>query len=225
MGTRVRSRIGMLTAVVTLMAGGPAAGVAQTARSGGGGASAEMMLQLQQLTSERATLQSQNDSLKKQLDDMHKERDALKSAQGTVDQRARAAALALTQSGSQRESLQKELDDTKAKMQELVDKFRGTIQSLRDAETDRATVKQTLGTRDQQLKLCLDHNQQLYKLNDEILKRLDGRTVWTRLEAKEPFTQLKRVQLENLADDYRARATDQVLTEKSLESISGGPPH
>ncbi|HEY4340733.1 MAG TPA: hypothetical protein VGM97_12385 [Steroidobacteraceae bacterium] len=224
MATKARSKIGLLAAVVTLIAGVSGAAHAQTARSGGG-ASAEMMLQLQQLTSERTALQSQNDGLKKQLDDMRKERDALKGAQGSIDQRARASALALTQSSAQRDALQKELDDTKTKMQELVDKFRGTIQSLHDTESDRTTVKQTLATREQQLKVCVDHNQQLYKLNDEVLKHLDGQTAWTRLEAKEPFTRLKRVQLENLADDFRARATDQVVTEKSLESTSGAPPH
>ena len=225
MRTKDRTRIGPLMAAVTLITGVPGGAYAQTARSGGGGASAEMVLQLQQLTTERSSLQTQNESLKKRLDDLHKERDALKGAQAGIDQHARASALALTQSSSQRDSLQKELDETKARMQELVDKFRDTIKSLRDTETDRATVKQTLGTRDQQLKVCLDHNQQLYKLNDEILKRLDGQTAWTRLEAKEPFTQLKRVQLENLADDYRARASDQVITEKSLETTTGGPPH
>src|SRR5277367_2331621 len=146
MKTRDRSRIGPLMAVVTLITGVPADAYAQTARSGGGSASAEMVLQLQQLTTERSALQTQNESLKKQLDDLRKERDALKGAQAGSDQHARASALALTQSSSQRDALQKELDETKARMQELVDKFRDTIKSLRDTETDRATVKQTLGT-------------------------------------------------------------------------------
>ena len=97
-------------------------------------------------------------------------------------------------------------------MQELIAKFRETAQTLRDVEADRTTVKQTLATRDQDIKVCLDHNSALYGLNQEILTRLDNQSLWSRAAAAEPFTKIKRVQLENLVDDYKARADDHRLT-------------
>jgi len=51
----------------------------------------------------------------------------------------------------------------------------------------------------------------LYKLNTEVLDRLEHQGLWSHLARSEPFTQLKRTQLENLVDDYKQRATDQLV--------------
>jgi hypothetical protein len=94
-------------------------------------------------------------------------------------------------------------------MQQLVAKFRETAQSLRDVESDRTTTKQTLATRDQQLKVCVDRNLALFKLNGEVLTRLENQGVWGRMARAEPFTKIKRVEMENLVDEYKSRAEDQ----------------
>jgi chromosome segregation ATPase len=181
---------------------------AQTARTGGN-ANAQLMEQMQQLASERTTLQAENERLKSQLADVTKDRDALKSGQQAVDRRARDAAAALAHSNAQRDSSDQELTQTRAKMQDLIGKFRETIQKMRDIETENTTTKQTLATREHELSVCVDRNVALYRLNDEILTHMDKQGMWSRLAAAEPFTRIKRIQNENLVDDYRARAQDQ----------------
>jgi chromosome segregation ATPase len=182
---------------------------AQTARSGGG-ANAQLTQQMQQLASERTSLQAENARLKKELDDLRKERDTLKKAQTGLDERAKAAvSAALARGTSQREAQEQELKQTKDKMQELVGKFRETVQALREAETVRAGTKQTLATRDQELRVCVERNLALYKLNGEVLSQLEHPV--SRLARAEPFTRIKRVQLENLVDDYKGRAADQLV--------------
>jgi hypothetical protein len=192
---------------------------AQSARSGGG-ASAQLMQQMQQLASERTSLQAENAKLKKELEDMRKDRDALKNAQQTVDKRAKSSDIALKESLAQRASTDRELEQTKAKMQQLIDKFHETLQTLRDVETERTTTKQTLATRDQDLKVCVDRNLALYKLDDEVLTRLEHQSMWTRVAASEPFTKIKRYQLENLVDDYKDRADAQRLDPDKAVGIS-----
>lgn len=182
---------------------------AQTARSGGN-ASAQLVQQMQQLASERTALQAENEKLKSELAEVKKDRDALKAGQQAVATRARDVAAALAHSNTQRETTDQELTQTKAKMQELIGKFRETIQKLRETETESVTAKQSLATRDHELSVCVDRNVALYHLNDEVLTRLEkGQGVFTRVAQVEPFTKIKRVQLENLVDDYRARAKDQ----------------
>jgi chromosome segregation ATPase len=178
---------------------------AQTARSGGG-ASAQLMQQMQQLASERTSLQAENTKLKKELEDMRKDRDALKAAQQALDKKAKLSEASLKQSAVQRESSDREVAATKEKMQQLVGKFRETLQTLRDVETDNTTTKQTLATREQALKVCVDRNLSLYKINQEALTALEHQNFWTRVAQTEPFTKIKRNQLENLVDDYKARA-------------------
>src|SRR6185437_8493556 len=101
-----------------------------------------------------------------------------------------------------------ELKQTREKTEQLIAKFRETLQTLREVETDRSTTKQTLAMRDKDLKACADRNVALYKLNDEVLTHMEHESAWSHLARAEPFTQIKRVQLQNLVDDYKARAKD-----------------
>jgi chromosome segregation ATPase len=181
---------------------------AQTARSGGG-ASAQLLQQMQQLASERTGLQAEIATLKKDLEQVRAERDKLKAAQQAVERRAQASQAALAQSGEQREAAARELQQTKDRTQELIGKFRETIQTLRQTETESAETKRNLSAREQELKVCVDHNEELLKMNGEILTRLESRSWWSRAASAEPFTRIGRVRLENLADEYRQRADDQ----------------
>lgn len=196
---------------------------AQTARSGGG-ASAQLLLQLQQLASERTSLQADNTRLKKELDEVRKERDQLKKGQKGIEEHAKVDAAALAHSVEQRQAAEQEVKRANEKLQELIAKFKETIASLQSIEAERANVKQTLAARDQELKICLDRNHALYQLDDEVLTRWEKESLWSKLAQAEPFTKIKRVQLENLADDYRARAEDQRATPESLKAATRAAP-
>jgi chromosome segregation ATPase len=181
---------------------------AQTARSGGG-ANVQLLQQLQQLASDRTAMEAENARLKKELEAVKKERDTLKDGQQIVERRAKDASAALAQSSAQRQTTEQELTQLKAKTQELIAKFRETVQSLREAETQNTANKQAVATRDHELQTCIDRNLALYQLNTEVLTRLEKQGVFTRIAEAEPFTRIKRIQLENLIDDYKARAQDQ----------------
>jgi len=183
--------------------------VAQTARSGGGGGNAQLIQQLQQLGTERTQLQAENERMKKELDELRKERDALKSGQKALTAREQAATAVVARGAQERESAANELAQQKTRMQELIGKFRETAQTLKEVETDRAAKTQQLATRDTELKTCVDRNLALYQLNGEVLNRLEHQGLWSHLARSEPFTQIKRTQLENLVDGYRQKAEDQ----------------
>jgi hypothetical protein len=185
---------------------------AQTARSGGGGGAqnAQLMQQLQQLASERTAMQAEQARMKKELEDLRKERDSLKAGQAAATQRVRAESEAVvTRTARERESAEKELVQVKQRTQELVEKFREMAQTLREVETDRATAKQAVTQNLQELNACVANNKALYALNDEVLTRFDQQGFWSRASEAEPFTRLKRVQLDNLIDGYKTRADDQ----------------
>jgi chromosome segregation ATPase len=199
-------------AATLLLMAGPA--FAQVARSGGG-ANSQLQMQVQQLAAEKTRMEADNAKLKKDLEDAHKELDALKSAQKTIDQRAKESTVALAESKTQRASAEEQQKQLKDKMEQLIAKFRETAQSLREVEGERTAVKQSLAARDAQLKVCADRNLSLYQLNNEVLTRLENQGFWSRAAAAEPFTQLKRIQNENLVDGYKVRADDQRVTDKA----------
>jgi predicted RNase H-like nuclease (RuvC/YqgF family) len=184
---------------------------AQTARAGAN-ANAQLLQQLQQLGAERTQLQAERDQQKHELESLRSERDSLKKAQTASHQQEQSSGAALKESAARRAQLEQELQQTKDKMQELIGKFRETIQTLKATETERAAAKQALASRDQELNRCVDSNLALYKLNGEVLGHLEHTSMWSHVARAEPFTQIKRVQLENLVDDYKARADLQRVT-------------
>jgi chromosome segregation ATPase len=180
---------------------------AQTTRQGSGN-NAQLTQQMQQLATERTRLQGENARMKRELDETRKERDALKDDKESSEKRLRnTEATALRASGDRRQ-LESELAQSRERLNELVTKFRETVATLREIESDRAVIQQRLEARTQDLGGCVDRNAQLYTMNAEILDRLENQGFWSSVARAEPFTRIKRNQLENLADDYRARAQE-----------------
>lgn len=185
----------------------PMAASAQTARSGGG-ANPQQLMQLQQLANEKTTLQAENAKLKGELEKASKERDSLKATQDAAAHRSRGAEAELAKTAADKARLEGELAQERSRVQELVNRLRDTATTLKDVEVRAATSSQALVVRDQELKTCVDRNQKLFALNDEVLKRFEDQGFWSAIAKREPFTRLKRTQLENLADGYRDSAKD-----------------
>jgi len=188
----------------------PSAGSAQVQRSGGG-ASAQIMQQYQQISAERNQLQTENEKLKKDLDDLKKQLDAANKQLGAAKEnvsRGVAAATALVAARAQAESAEKSLSDFKTRTQELVARFRETALNLRDVETDRTKLQQDLATKSAAFDRCVEKNYSMFTLTGEILDRYEHQGAFSYIEKAEPFTRLKRTQIENLVDEYRERAEE-----------------
>ena len=203
---RTLSGVGTAAVLLTLLL--PSASVhAQAARSGGG-ANALLLQQMQQLASERTSLQAENKKMRQGLDELREERNALKKSQQTVAQRTRAAAVALDQADNQHAEATRQLAQTQAEMQDLISKFRQTIQQLKEVEAQSTSARQAVAVSERELNICVDRDMALYKLDLEVLSHSERSSGWARVARMEPFTQIGRARLENRVDDYRGRAND-----------------
>jgi chromosome segregation ATPase len=158
-------------------------------------------------------MQAEQARLKRELEELRKERDSLKDGQAAAGQRARASSdAAVARSTRERDALEAELNKTRGSMQELITKFRDMGQTLRDVETERTSLKQAYAARNKELETCAAGNDELYKLNDEVLTYFGDQGFWKRAGNLEPFTRLRRVQLDNIIEQYRYRAEDQKIS-------------
>ncbi len=210
--------------IAVCLAGLSGRALPQVQRSGGGAnaASAQLAQQYQQAESERAALKADNDKLKKQLDDVKKQLDAaqgqLKKVQAGTS--ASASQLAAAQAASQRDSQQ--LEQSKTKMQDLLGRFRETAVTLRGVESDRTQAKQDLAKSQSELDRCAERNYQLYQLADELLDRYEHQSALSYMEKAEPFTRIKRTQIENAVDEYRQRAQELQIQRAQREAGAKG---
>jgi hypothetical protein len=194
---------------------------AQTQRSGGG-ASPQLMQQYQQVSSERAQLQADNEKMKKQLDDMKKQLATTQQQLDALKAGASRGQAALAAAHTTNENTEKSLDDTKAKMQELIGKFRETLVTLRNVETERTQLQQQLTQSRAAYDRCAVANDGLYQINNEVLNRYSHQGTFSCLSRDEPFTRLTRTRIENLSLEYRQRA-DQLRIEKSPAGAAASP--
>jgi len=192
----------------------PAAAFAQTSRGGGGGASPQIMQQYQQLSAERTALVTENARLKQdaeeakaQLGALRKERDALKARGG-------GAGRDIEKANADKAAAELALADARRRLEALLAKYKETIGVLETVEGDKARLDREAVTANQALDQCAVHNVALYDVAIEVLGRWEHDGLWSRLGRAEPFTRLKRTELENLVDGYRARADESKLRGK-----------
>ena len=203
----MRTQSGVIAATILISVLAVEQAPAQVERSGGG-ESQKIMQQYQQLAAERTSLQAQAAQMKKDLDTAHadlaamkKERDALKGGAGS-------AAAALAQANTAKQSAERDLEQSRQKMTELVGRFRELAQNLKAVEEGRNQAQKALAERNAAYDACADHNLQLYEISRDVLDRYEHVGLYTKVSAAEPFTRITRTRIENLVDDYRARAEE-----------------
>jgi len=189
-----------------------------------GGANAQLAMQYQQLQAEKMQLQSDNaklkadlDSVKKQLDAQSQQLKTLKAGAGGTQ-----AALAAAQATGQR--TEQNLTQTSAKLQELIQRYRDLTTTLRQVEAERTDLQQQLSRGTSALDQCAQRNEQLYQVNAEILNRYEHEGAFSRLAAAEPFTRIKRTQIENIVLEDRQRAEALRIQKASLAPLAAPPP-
>jgi DNA repair exonuclease SbcCD ATPase subunit len=213
------SRLSLCAAICGALAAFPA--LAQVQRSGGGGgaANAQLMMQYQQADAERTQLKSDNAKLKKDLDDLKKQLDAAgkQAAASKAGVSRDSAQLAAAQAANDRSA--KDLLDSKAKMQELVGKFRETITQMRGIESERSQLQQQLAQSKTAFDQCAVRNYSLYQVDNEVLDRYAHEGAFSHMAGAEPFTRIKRTQIDNLVLEYKERAEE--LRMKKAEAAAG----
>lgn len=163
-----------------------------------------LKLQLRQMQQQQsdaeAKLAADKAALSSSVDAAKKEATSSKAAAAQASKRVAALSGEL-------QSLREEktaLTDQVAQLQKQLDEQKQALQTYKDEATARAQDQKglydTLHARYQQ---CRQDNVQLYQLGGELLTRYENKGIGEVLSAKEPFVQLGRVKLENLAAQYR----------------------
>jgi chromosome segregation ATPase len=205
--------------VLAIVALAAASGLsAQQSRDDGGAARLQAMVQ--QVTAERNQLQTQNADLKKQLDAANAELKKVRDDKTGVERRLSQTEGSLSQATATNTRATASAEQQRARTDELVAQFRMTIETLRQTELERNELKSTLAAHDSTLKTCAANNQKLFDTGVEVLDRYEQKGCFSSLREGEPFTQNKRVQLQNLIDEYRWRLEDALLR----AADKNGPP-
>jgi chromosome segregation ATPase len=221
--------------VVAVIAAGLVFGAAplraQTQRSGGG-ESQRIMQQYQQVSAEKTALQAQVAQMKKDLDgakselaQITKERDALKArAAGS----SAAAAQQVAQATASKEAVEKSLESNKQRTNELVDRFKLTIGTLKGVEQDRDELRRNFDALHVKYDKCAENNEELYEVSSKVLDRYAHVGFFTKAAAAEPFTRIEHARIDNLVVETHQRAEELRLKKATpatpIQSAPSAPP-
>ena len=158
----------------------------------------QVTLQLRQAQDDQATILAQKAQAEAERDSLKKQLAALQS------ELARAR-----QNGQRANVVEGDLARTKdalAQAASVAQKNQAERDKLQTAASNTQTV----------LEACEAKNTQLLVVSREILTAYENFDFIDSLSAREPFTRLKRVELENLAQSYRDRIDDGVFDPKAV---------
>ena len=206
---------GLLLAAVLLAVS--AATAAETARrEGGDDALRKAQYLLRQLTAEQEKLKTDNAKLQADVDE-------LKAGNQRLEEQLAKNTGVLANSNRNNAMLVERVKSDGDKYRGLVERYREKLTALRAAQFKVAYLEQAVTERSQWIDVCKTNNDELYRLNNELLERYQQRGFLDTLVGAEPVTGLGRVRLENMAEEYRYKLEDLKLLDFQV-STAAPPP-
>ena len=171
---------------------------------------------VQQIQQEKAQLQSQLDQAmqaKALLDaDMAKaqeENTSLKTKLGAATRKIDGLEISLKEMTAERLAFeakllktQVELEATKTALNELDVKYQANLYDLKVNEQQRANLTATTIQKTKVIDACLAKNAKLYDYGLELVKLYENPSLYKQVVLTEKFSQIKRVELENILQNY-----------------------
>lgn len=141
--------------------------------------------------------------------ELKKARDEAGAVKATASRRAAMLARDLQAATTERDDLRTRLADTQAQLEKASAALAQTRDRLAERDGQLGRLQADHQTQSASFDTCQTRNAQLYTLGSELLDRYANKGVREVLSTGEPFTQIKRVQLENLVDEYRHKLDQQ----------------
>jgi len=176
---------------------------AATPRDGDSSAGdARLRMLLQQATAQVSQLQSKNASLESELQQVQDQLDELKKDKASVDNSLKSKQREAATLARKGEQYQEQNQMLRTRLTELADQYRELADGLKVSEERRAELRSLARDYDLRVVACEKNNESLYTISMELIEKYENKGMFTSLLQREPLTKLKRVQIENMLDEY-----------------------
>lgn len=159
-----------------------------------------------QLVQEKATLDGQLKAAQSSLDEISSKVQIASTRAAVLSKELRAIK-------TEKEALAAKLAETEIKLAETKETLNKSVLAGRQLDAD-------LKQKTESLNVCQVKNVKLHGYGVDLLDKYEKKGCGDVLLQADPFTQLKRVEIENLMEDYREKLDEQKLGEKKVEQAS-----
>ena len=133
------------------------------------------------------------------------EKDALSRELATVGEKTTALEERIVRYKEEFEKLVENRDQYKSKLAETVAIVKERNEMIYKLRAEKEDLTGNLQETSSTLNRCVKHNARLSKLAEELISAYENKGIGAALSQAEPFTQLKKVELEKLIQQYRDR--------------------
>lgn len=168
-----------------------------------------MQQQVQQTEQARALAEQEKATVLADKENLERELDKAKSAGRKLSGERAARNRAehdLKAAQAEIEVLKGKLAETETRLAEAQTQFRTTTETLVQTESVKKQTESQLADTRQNLQQCRTHNGRLYSLSREMMAKYRDKSCQDALAQAEPFTGLKKVEMENLMETWRDQA-------------------
>lgn len=179
-------------------------------------AARRMQQMQQQLTQEKAQLEQDKAKLEKEGAEKEKQIKQLQARAKRTEAGTKQSEADVKQKAAEVERLKAELEalslkfvEQREKADRLADSFKASVETIKVRDAEKETLnarglqqREIVGRQAQIIQACEEKNAALYQLGTDLLQRYRNKGVMDALKQAEPFTQLERVKVENLLQEY-----------------------
>lgn len=152
---------------------------------------------LRQMSQERDAAQAENAKLKNEIEELNRKLGSLK----------KSSEISLAKSS-----------ETNAALNENLQK---TTKSLHQTESEKTQLQATLVDQAQLIESCAAKNVKMVQINRELLDRYATKGPFDAMLQREPLTQLERVEIENIVQEYQ----DQIDQQEFKQNMATAAAH
>lgn len=174
--------------------------------------------QVQQLSQEKAALEAKLAGFEQEKAALAQEKEKLAGQIQDAEARASGEGRKRTQLqgtldavSKEKQSLLEQKNDLEKRLAEMTARQAETARELAATKTQKQQADATAATRSRQIASCEDKNLKLYQHGRDLIEQCRDRSKTDAVLRLEPFTGIKRVEIENLLESYRDKLDAQKL--------------
>lgn len=174
-------------------------------------ATRRVQAQLRKISDEKTMLEQDKATLSQELDALKKKSGELESSASRANKRKAVLEKEADGLRQDKAKLSEEREQLKKELAESQLALRDTRQNLQQETSQKQRLEQNLSAQGKELEVCETKNQKLYQYQVELINRAQNRGSLSALLDSEPLLGLKRVEIENVLEEYRDKVDKEYI--------------
>lgn len=171
--------------------------------AGDSGALAKAEMMMRQMAEENSSMKAENEELKKQLESIKDKVASMKADKTRLSKSLNTTKVIIGKYKENTQALRDRIFKDRDRMKELIGKFKELVAAFKVVEQDKAQLKVNLADNKKEMLNCAENNMKLVKTNQQLVKQYMDKNVWDAMKQSEPITELGKIQVEKIAQEYR----------------------